>query len=75
MLSNDAHQAAYGRFLAKVRKARLEAKLTQAEVARLLGKPQSFVSKIESGERRLDFVEAESFAHIYGKDLNYFRAE
>lgn len=37
--------------------ARLEQDLTQQEVATRLGKPQSFVSKYESGERRLDVVE------------------
>ncbi len=31
--------------------------LTQAEVATRLGKPQSYVSKYESGERRLDVAE------------------
>jgi transcriptional regulator with XRE-family HTH domain len=37
--------------------ARLKADLTQEQVATLLGRPQSFVSKYESGERRLDVVE------------------
>lgn len=37
--------------------ARQENALTQQEVALRLGKPQSFVSKYESGERRLDVVE------------------
>ena len=37
--------------------ARLKAGLTQSEVASQLGRPQSFVSKYESGERRLDVVE------------------
>lgn len=36
---------------------RSEAGLTQTEMAAVLGKPQSYVSKYESGERRLDFVE------------------
>ncbi len=31
--------------------------LTQTEVATRLGKPQSYVSKYESGERRLDVIE------------------
>ncbi len=31
--------------------------LTQVEIANRLGKPQSFVSKYESGERRLDVIE------------------
>lgn len=37
--------------------AREDKKLTQSEVAARLGKPQSFVSKYESGERRLDVIE------------------
>lgn len=38
-------------------RARHEKGLTQADVAARLGKPQSFVSKYESGERRLDVIE------------------
>lgn len=37
--------------------ARREAGVTQLELSRALGKPQSFVSKYESGERRLDVIE------------------
>ena len=37
--------------------ARRDAGLTQIELANRIGKPQSFVSKYESGERRLDVVE------------------
>ena len=37
--------------------ARREAGVTQMELSRALGKPQSFVSKYESGERRLDVIE------------------
>ena len=37
--------------------ARKKAKLTQAEVAERLGRPQSFVAEYEGGERRLDVVE------------------
>jgi transcriptional regulator with XRE-family HTH domain len=37
--------------------ARLKMGITQAELAKLLEKPQSFVSKYENGERRLDVIE------------------
>lgn len=37
--------------------ARRKKGLTQVEIANSLGKPQSFVSKYESGERRLDVIE------------------
>ena len=56
----------------RLRKARLEAGMTQAEVARALGKPQSFVSKSETAERRVDVIELLDFAEIYEKELEYF---
>ena len=37
--------------------ARLDAGLTQQQLADKLGKPQSFVAKYEGGERRLDVIE------------------
>lgn len=42
-----------------LRQCRQEAKLTQAELGERLGRPQSFVSKYESGERLLYFLEIE----------------
>ena len=75
MLSRETHTAAYDRFLVKLRQARLEAGLTQKQVATSLGKPQSFVSKIEAGERRLDIVEAGMLAGLYGKSLEYFHSQ
>lgn len=62
----------YTRFLERLRAARNQAGLTQAEVAARLGRPQSFVSKCESGERRVDVVELTVFAKLYGKSLGYF---
>ena len=47
----------YSSFLTVLTAARKRRGLTQKAVADLLGKPQSFVSKYESGERRLDVVE------------------
>ncbi len=48
--------------------ARKKAKLTQAEVAAQLGRPQSFVAKYEGGERRLDVIEFMLVASILGAD-------
>lgn len=47
----------YKRFRELIVAARKEAALTQLELARKLGRPQSFVSKYELGERRLDVIE------------------
>ncbi|WP_295240169.1 helix-turn-helix transcriptional regulator [uncultured Brevundimonas sp.] len=50
-------------FIASVRKA---AGITQVELAERLGKPRSFVSKIERGERRLDVIEFCQVAEALG---------
>ncbi len=69
---STVHSPRYRQFLKKLRAARLDAGLTQQKVARALRKPQSFVSKCESGERRVDVVELERFARLYGKRLEDF---
>jgi transcriptional regulator with XRE-family HTH domain len=53
-MSNSAQYELFQNALAA---ARLEKGLTQSDIAARLGKPQSFVSKYESGERRLDVIE------------------
>lgn len=67
-----SYQKAYKSFLTSLKQARKQAGLTQVEVATRLGKPHSFVSKCELGERRVDFVELQRFAKIYGKELTFF---
>lgn len=71
-MASAARSPRYRQFLKRLRAARLEAGLTQEQVAQHLGRPQSFVSKCESGERRVDVVELETFSEIYGKSLTYF---
>jgi transcriptional regulator with XRE-family HTH domain len=63
----------YRAFLQRLRQARRDAGLSQVEVARLLGRPQTWVSKCELGERRVDFVELDDFARAYRKPLEFFR--
>lgn len=63
----------YRGFLRRFKKARQEAGLKQTDVAHAMGKPQSFVSKCESGERRVDFVELLEFARVYRKSIDYFK--
>jgi len=46
--------------------------LTQTQVAKALGKPQSFISKAESGERRLDVVELMEIRRVLRIELGDF---
>lgn len=66
------HRKRYSAFLTRLRLAREQAKLTQREVAERLGQTQSFVAQSESGERRVDFTEAEEFADVYGVSISFF---
>ncbi|MCL4386445.1 MAG: helix-turn-helix transcriptional regulator [Cyanobacteria bacterium] len=60
-------------FLTKqLKSARLESGLNQVEIAKLLGKTQSYISKIESGQLRIDIIQLKELAKLYKKDINYF---
>lgn len=72
VLKDAAYRQRYRSFLVKLKTARQQAGLRQVEVARRLGRPQSFVSKCESGERRVDVVELQEFASLYEKPLSFF---
>ena len=56
----------------QLKKARQEAGLEQEQVAKMLKKTQSYLSKVESGQRRIDVVQLKEFAKIYKKDIKFF---
>ncbi|BEH71263.1 helix-turn-helix transcriptional regulator [Edwardsiella tarda] len=60
----------YQSIIKTLKARRIELKITQAQLAQALGKPQSFVSKIESGERRLDIIEFVHIARQLSLDIN-----
>jgi transcriptional regulator with XRE-family HTH domain len=62
----------YERFRVLLIDARKNAELTQVQLAAKLGCPQSYVSKYERGERRLDVVEFLDVAHAIGIDATEF---
>ncbi len=71
-MTNNIYSKEYKQVTEKLRSARLASGFTQETVAEKLGKPQSYVSKSEAGERRLDVTELKKFAELYKKDINYF---
>jgi len=62
----------YAIFIEKMKKARLDAGLRQIDVAKKLKRPQSYISRVESGEYRLDILEVKKFANLYDKDVAHF---
>jgi ribosome-binding protein aMBF1 (putative translation factor) len=60
-MEKSLHSEGYSQFLRQLRAARRRAGVTQVELAGRLNETQSFVSKCERGERRLDMVEVWSF--------------
>lgn len=52
----------------ELRAARLHAGLRQVDVAKRLSKPQSYVAKVERGERRVDFIETLNLCKVIGLD-------
>ncbi len=56
-MSKSVFTERYNRFRQLLIKARQAARLTQSELSKKLSRPQSYVSKYERGERRLDVIE------------------
>jgi transcriptional regulator with XRE-family HTH domain len=65
-VEKSIYSAEYQRLCTVLRELRHEAGLMQVQVAAQLDVPQSFVSKYESGERRLDVVELGHVAEVLG---------
>jgi transcriptional regulator with XRE-family HTH domain len=67
------------RLCALLRQVRVDAGMRQSDIAEQLGKPQSFVSKYESGARRLDLIELRNLCAVLGitveKLVKRFEAE
>lgn len=71
-INKSIYSRDHKRLIEKLKKARQEAGLDQIGVAKLIGKTQSYVSKIESGQRRIDIVTLKELASIYKKPVDYF---
>lgn len=69
-MSRSTHSQLADIFRSLLREIREEYSLTQAELAKRLALPQSYVSKFETGERRLDFVETAELCAVLGIKLS-----
>jgi len=65
-MEKSIFSASYAVFLRELKQARRRSGLTQTELAAKLGETQSFVSKCERGERRLDVIELRYFTEAIG---------
>jgi ribosome-binding protein aMBF1 (putative translation factor) len=73
-MDKSIHSARYAVFLKVFREARERAGLTQVQLARKIGETQTFISKCERGERRVDVIELRTFCRAFGLDLKQFVA-
>ena len=71
-MSSTIYLEEYKKLIKKLKKARLEAGLTQIQVANKLKEPQSYISKVEAGDQRIDIIELKRFSELYKKTINYF---
>lgn len=71
----SVHTAEYQRLLRRLGAARRKAGLTQVAAAKALRQTQAYVSKCESGERRIDAVELRAFAELYDTSVGKLLGE
>jgi transcriptional regulator with XRE-family HTH domain len=69
-MKNSTYEFAYLELRRILKDLREEKHLTQAQLARKLSVPQSFVSKYETGERRLDVIETVQICQALGTSIN-----
>lgn len=68
-MPKSIHRPEHAVLCALLREKRLAAGLQQVEVSARLGRRQPFVSDVERGVRRLDLIELQDLAKLYGVDL------
>lgn len=66
---SGAHDPLYIEFIARLRTARKARKLSQHQLGEKLGKAQTFISKVETCERRIDVIEAARWCSALGISL------
>jgi transcriptional regulator with XRE-family HTH domain len=75
MSTKTIYTREYRILLRILRSKRQQNRLSQDDFAKKLGVPQSFISKIESGERRIDIVDLFRFCEVLNIDVVQFIKE
>lgn len=71
-MKKSTHTREYATFIAALREVRVDAGITQVQLAKKLRSTQSIVSKCERGERRLDVIELRRWLAALGTTLTVF---
>ena len=68
-MTKAIYRPEYDVFLTILKQRRIHAGLTQVECSKALGRPQSFMSDVERGSRRLDIIQIWDLCHVLGCDF------
>jgi transcriptional regulator with XRE-family HTH domain len=71
-MDKTIYTKAYSNLVSRLKKARDQVSLNQEQAGRKLGRSQSYISKIESGQLRLDIIQLKEIARVYKKSLDFF---
>lgn len=71
-MTKSLYSNEHTKLVERLKQARKEAEMDQKDVAKALGKTQSYVSKIEAGQRKIDVLQLKEFAKIYSKNISFF---
>ena len=71
-MDKTIYTQAYRDLVGKLAKARKASKLSQKQAGKKFGKSQSYISKIEAGQLRIDVIQLKELAAIYKKKLQDF---
>lgn len=71
-MTKAIYRPEYDIFLKQLKRLRVEAGLTQSQCSAALGRPQSFMSDVERGVRRLDIVQLRDLCLVLNTTLSSF---
>ena len=71
-MDNSIYTKEYKNLFKKLKQARMESGLDQIKVAKKTNRTQSYISKIETGQIKIDVIQLKQLAEIYKKSLDFF---